>query len=138
MFATFSIGTESLGLSGLPHERTSRLPCVQIDQLDKLVGYRVDKWFGVLHTLTTHPLLSYTPYCLSFLQAKLAMRRFYYGPRSGISTDSLSYTQVHQYPVQSVHPDTILLFLRKRRYVLSPSAYMSGCRTVCSSELGMS
>lgn len=38
------------------------------------------------------------------------MRRFYYGPRSGISTDSLSYTQVRQNPPQSDHPDTITLF----------------------------
>ena len=38
------------------------------------------------------------------------MRRFYYGPRSGISIDSLSYTQVRQYPTQSVCPDMVSLF----------------------------
>ena len=45
---------------------------------------------------------------LSFLQLKLAMKRFYYGPKAGISTDSLSYTQVRQ-----ISPDMILLFSRE-------------------------
>lgn len=38
------------------------------------------------------------------------MRRFHYGPKSGISADSLSYTQVRQHPIKSAHPDTISLF----------------------------
>lgn len=54
--------------------------------------------------------MDHSPNHLSFRQLKLAMRRFYYGPRSGISTDSLSYTQVRQYPIQSIRPDIISLF----------------------------
>jgi hypothetical protein len=75
-------GSESFGLSGLHQDGTCRLPCV-------------DEWFSYLFTLDTRYNRSYR---LSFLQLKLAMRRFYYGPRAGISTDSLSYTQVRQFP----------------------------------------
>lgn len=82
-------GSESFGLSGLHQERTCRLPCV-------------DEWFSYSFILDSHYNWSYR---LSFLQLKLAMRRFYYGPRAGISTDSLSYTQIRQFP-----PDTISLF----------------------------
>lgn len=82
-------GSESFGLSGLHQERTCRLPCV-------------DGWFSYAFTLHYRYNWSYR---LSFLQLKLAMRRCYYGPRAGISTDSLSYTQVRQFP-----PDMISLF----------------------------
>lgn len=45
---------------------------------------------------------SYPPYDdsrkeFSFLHLKLAMRRFYYGPESGISTSSLSHIQVNEH-----------------------------------------
>jgi len=82
-------GSESFGLSKWHHERTCRLPCV-------------DKWLSYLFALDIRFDRNYR---LSFLQLKLAMRRFYYGPRAGISTDSLSCTQVTQCP-----PDMILLF----------------------------
>lgn len=82
-------GSESFGLSGLVHERTCRLPCV-------------DEWFS--ESCILHALYNWT-YHLSFLQLKLTMRRFYYGSKAGISTDSLSYTQVKQFP-----PGTISLF----------------------------
>lgn len=102
-------GSESFGLSGLPHERTCRLPCV-----------RTDQWFRIWFILSTHATSSYSPNDLSFLQLKLAMRRFYYGPGSGISTDSLSYTQVRQDPIKSVHPDTITLFSREAQICPEP------------------
>lgn len=113
-------GSESFGLGGLPHERTSQLPCVRIDEVDESVGYKFDKWFGEMLTLRTHTCLGYSPYRLSFLQVKLAMRRFYYGSKSGISTDSLSYTQVRQHPIQSLHPDTISLFSTEARVCPEP------------------
>lgn len=119
-------GSESFGLSGLPHEQTSQLPCVQIDESDKRFGYRPDKWFGAWRTLWTHPLFNYTLYRLFFLQVKLAMRRFYYGPRSGISTDALSYTQVHQRPDKTslfsteaqICPKPLGLYIRMQDIVL--------------------
>jgi hypothetical protein len=66
-------GSGSFGLSGLPHQRTCRLPCV-------------DEWFS--DSCILHPHYNWT-YQFSFLQLKLAMRRFYYGSRAGVSTDSL-------------------------------------------------
>lgn len=45
------------------------------------------------------------------------MRRFYYGPKSGISTDSLSYTQVREYPQQSVY---LSLFSREAQICPEP------------------
>ncbi|KAF3384694.1 hypothetical protein F1880_002085 [Penicillium rolfsii] len=74
-------GSESFGLHGLYRERTCRLPCVT-------------KWF--LYPFTLDSCYNWN-YPLSFLQLKLAMRRFYYGPRAGINTDSLSYTQIKQF-----------------------------------------
>lgn len=104
-------GSESFGLSGLPHQRTCRLPCVRVP------GW--DQWFGPSSILKTHSLSSYSPGRLSFLQLKLAMKRFHYGPRSGISTDSLSYTQVRHDPPQSV-PDRISLFSREAQICPEP------------------
>lgn len=71
-------GSESFGLSGFRHDNTCRLPYV-------------DMWFGNPLILDTRYYRSYMPNRLSFLQLKLAMRRFYYGPRAGISTDSDVY-----------------------------------------------
>lgn len=54
MFASFSIGTmdpKVLDSVDCPMKELPDSPCTQIDQLDKLVGYRMDKWFGVLRTL---------------------------------------------------------------------------------------
>jgi len=48
------------------------------------------------------------------------MKRFYHGPKSGISTDSLSYTQVCHYPVRSVYPDMIWLFSREAQICPEP------------------
>ncbi len=85
-------GSESFGLSGLRHKRTCPLPCV-------------DEWFRISSILKTHSTPRYMLNQLSFLQLKLAMKQFYYSPRSGISTESLSYTQVRQFP-----PDVVSLF----------------------------
>ncbi|CAG8890065.1 unnamed protein product [Penicillium egyptiacum] len=85
-------GSETFGLSGLAHERTCQLSCV-------------GEWFGMSFVMRTHPG-TYSANHLSFLQLKIAMRRFYYGPRFGISTDSLSDTQVRH----AIHADRISLF----------------------------
>ncbi|KAJ5733962.1 hypothetical protein N7493_002748 [Penicillium malachiteum] len=81
-------GSESLGLSGTRKklEQTYQLPCVKSGE-----------WFCHQVVIYTHlgSKDSFLP--LSFLQVKLAMRRFYYGPSAGISTDSLYYTQVRNY-----------------------------------------
>lgn len=103
-------GTESFGLSGIHDERTSQLPCVQIHEWEKRRGYRWNTWFWDYWTLRTRCSSSYLASRLSFVQLKLAMRRFCYGPRSGISTESLAYTQVRQHLIQSDHPDRISLF----------------------------
>lgn len=110
-------GSECFGLSGLAHERTCRVPCVQ-------KGSWFDPhWFGWSLILRTCVDLDHSPNHISFLQLKLAMRRFYYGPRSGISIDSLSYTQFCQYPTQSVRPDIISLFSTEAQ--------------ICSKHLGL-
>ncbi|CAP91590.1 Pc13g05210 [Penicillium rubens Wisconsin 54-1255] len=92
-------GSESFGLSVSEREKTCRLPCVQ-----------TRRWFSTSCTMRTHCGIAYTQYEFSFLHLKLAMKRFHYGPRSGISTDSLSYTQVRHYPMQSVYPELLSLF----------------------------
>lgn len=112
-------GSESFGLSGLLHEQTSQILCARMDDL-VTGGF---KWFGPVYTLFTHPCKGYSQCYLSFLQIKLAMRRFRYGPTSGISTDSLSYTQVRQYPPQSVHPDTISLFSTEAQIYPEPLGF---------------
>ncbi|KAJ5501733.1 hypothetical protein N7453_006550 [Penicillium expansum] len=45
-----------------------------------------------------------------FLHLQLAMRRFYYGEKFGISTESLSHTQVRTYPGPSSCPEITSLF----------------------------
>ncbi|CRL30144.1 Cyclin-like F-box [Penicillium camemberti] len=92
-------GSESFGLSVSEREKTCRLPCVQ-----------TRRWFSTSCTMRTHFGITYTQYEFSFLHLRLAMKRFHYGPRSGISTDSLSYTQVRHYPMQSVYPELLSLF----------------------------
>ncbi|KAJ5835467.1 hypothetical protein N7447_001493 [Penicillium robsamsonii] len=45
-----------------------------------------------------------------FLHLQLAMRRFYYGEKFGISTESLSYTQVRAHPGPSSCPEITSFF----------------------------
>ena len=79
-------GSESFGLSGLYGKQSCPLPCARSPRFSL-------------------PPISLRPHVgsddsfnrLSFLQVKLAMRRFYHGPSSGISTDSLRWTQVREY-----------------------------------------
>lgn len=47
-------GSESFGLSGLPHERASKLPCVRAGRT-YLTSLETDKWFNPAYTLKTHP-----------------------------------------------------------------------------------
>ncbi|KAJ5415424.1 hypothetical protein N7465_004119 [Penicillium sp. CMV-2018d] len=92
-------GSESFGLSVSEREKTCRHPCVQ-----------TRRWFSTSCTMRTHVGITYPQYEFSFLHLKLAMKRFHYGPRPGINTDSLSYTQVRHYPMQSVYPELLSLF----------------------------
>lgn len=79
-------GSKSFGLSGYFANGTCPLPC----------AYPFEGWFSVENLLSDHEHEFYCLQHISFLQVKLALRRFYYGPESGISTASLSYTQVQE------------------------------------------
>lgn len=82
-------GSDSFGLSGLPHERTCLLPCVQNG-----------RWFQCDLILRTHATLDHSAYRFSYLQLKLAMKRSYYGSNSGVRSEFLAFTQIqhHQDP----------------------------------------
>lgn len=85
-------GSESFGLSGLVQNRTCRLPCIR--KGDKLE----EDWLGDSSiSMRTHSRFSHPRNRICFLQIKLAMRRFHYGPGSGINIASLSFTQVDRY-----------------------------------------
>lgn len=84
-----------------PQGEICLLPCAQ--------GW----WSSIWTNLRTHTSTQYSGSQLSFLQLKLAMRRFFHGPKFGISTDSLFYTQVCHAPPRAVYPDTIALFSRE-------------------------
>lgn len=56
----------------------------------------------------------------SFLHVKLAMRRFYHGPECGISTDSLSHTQVWDECVCPSGTQCIWLFSREAQICTKP------------------
>lgn len=80
-------GSESFGLHEFSYQRTCPVPCLH-----------EAKWFSDDFSLRTHFDWTHSPYRLLFIQIKLAMKRFHYGPRSGVSTDSLVYTQVRHFP----------------------------------------
>ncbi|CAG8410165.1 unnamed protein product [Penicillium salamii] len=86
-------GSESFGPSGLVHHRSSQLPCVR-------KGYQWKAEFigGSSTSLRTHQDFAHSAHRVSFLHIKLAMRRYWYGPRSGINTDCLAFTQVLERP----------------------------------------
>lgn len=48
-------------------------------------------------TLRTHKVFAHSQSWLSYLQLKLAMKRFHFGAKYGITTESLSYTQICSY-----------------------------------------
>lgn len=85
-------GSESFGLSGMAHTKYSQLPCVRH-------GYEEDAECigGSSVSMRTHSTFDHSKNRLSFLQVKLAMRRYLYGPRFGINTDSLAFTQIMEY-----------------------------------------
>ncbi|CAG7944555.1 unnamed protein product [Penicillium olsonii] len=85
-------GSKSFGLSGLAHCRSCPLPCVRNGY-----DWRQESIGGSSVSMRTHHSFSHSRNRLSFLQIKLAIRGYCYGPCSGISTDSLAYTQVRQY-----------------------------------------
>lgn len=83
------------GFNHIRKEKICKLPCV-----------RYSKWFYHSHLLRMNQLYDHSLNQLSFLHVKLAMRRFYLGPSSGISTDSLYYTQVTDYNPISTNDHT--------------------------------
>lgn len=94
-------GSESFGLSGPDSDIPCRLPCVRRGVrkgnktwLESLFSTRKENWLGPSSTLRTHRRRDFILDNISFLQLKLAMRRFYYGSNFGINIESLSYTQV--------------------------------------------
>lgn len=85
-------GSESFGLSGLAHTKSTQLPCVR-------KGYEPDAECigGSSISMRSHAWFSHPGTRVSFLQIKLAMRRYCYGPQAGINPDSLAFTQVIEY-----------------------------------------
>lgn len=107
-------GTESFGLSGFFPERTCQLPCVQNH------GPWPTHWFSSMDTLVLHQWHAICIKKLSFLHLKLAMRRFYYGPECGISTDSLSHIQVSEHRIWPTTKKVIWLFSREAQICTKP------------------
>lgn len=79
--------TERFVLTGPGFRGPCQLPCA-----------RDWGWSMPRVTMRTHVTPYYSFNIFSFLQLKLAMRRVYKGPRFGIDTDSLSFTQVRRFP----------------------------------------
>lgn len=75
-------GTETFDLSGPSISWNSRLSCIRNLEYVK-------------SSMEVHESYSHSQY-VSFLHVQLAMRRFFYGPRFGISTEALSYTEVQK------------------------------------------
>lgn len=85
-------GSESFGLSGLAYNKPTRLPCVR-----KGYDWHSECIRGSSINMRTHSTFTHSRNRLHFLQIKLAMRRYCFGPHSGINTDSLAFTQVREY-----------------------------------------
>ncbi|KAJ5621975.1 hypothetical protein N7528_005207 [Penicillium herquei] len=92
-------GSESFGLSGMAHRKVSRLPCD-----DKTYELEAELGESMGMGLRTHTAFEHSRNRLSYHQLKLAMRRFNYGATAGISTESLSYTQVLLYGSHRLNP----------------------------------
>lgn len=107
-------GSESFGLAGFPQGKDCRLPCTRglLRQWPSLIA-------------RTHTFMGYSPNQLSFLQLKLAMGRFRYGPKAGVSTDSLFYTQVRHFLARLYFRDMTTLFSREAQICPEhPSLYI--------------
>lgn len=87
-------GSECFGLHKLSYQITCPVPCLH-----------AAPWFSTYASLRTHYYRNHLAHHLLFLQVKLAMKRFHWGPTSGVSTRSLGYTQVRHLP-----PHIISLF----------------------------
>lgn len=118
-------GSKSFGPSGLVHDRSCPLPCVR-----KGYDWRQECIGGSAVSIRTHPIFSHSRNRLSFLQIKLAIRGYCYGSCSGISTDSLAYTQVRQY----AHP---LASKLKSSYYQDSRMLFSIEAQVCPDPLGV-
>lgn len=95
------VKSESFGLSGIAHRKTSKLPCD-----NKTYKLEPELKDGVGMSLRTHTRFEHSRCRLSLHQVKLAMRRFH-SPNdvhTGISTQSLSYTQVLLYDMPVFDP----------------------------------
>lgn len=93
-------GLETFGLSRLSHGRTYAPTCVQED------------WFSPSWNPTIPLVLFTSGHELSFLQVKLAMRRLYYGDPFGITTSSMSLTQVRPLTYNAHGYEGVWLFSR--------------------------
>jgi hypothetical protein len=81
--------------------------------------------------MRSHSEFSYVRNRVSFLQIKLAMRRYCYGPQFGINTDSLAFTQVSQYRHPWENPGSSLSVYEPIKMLFSIDAQ------VCSEPLGV-
>ncbi|KGO62845.1 hypothetical protein PEX2_043680 [Penicillium expansum] len=79
-------GPEIFGLTGMRVMSRCRLPCV-VNYL-----WREDELQMQINHFSPH-----TDYCLSFLHLQLAMKRFYHGPRCGITTELLSHVEIKEH-----------------------------------------
>lgn len=91
--------SESFGLSGVVHKRTSKLPCVKksYDWWEEVGG-------GTTMSLGTHIHFNHTRNRISHHQLKLVMRRYQLGPMAGINPESLSYTEIrfYRHPLRAI------------------------------------
>ena len=111
-------GSESFGLSVSEREKTCRLPCVQ-----------TRRWFSTSCTMRTHLGITYAQYEFSFLHLKLAMKRFHYGPRSGLALILYPTHKFATTPCSLSTQSYSRYSQRRHRYVLTPSVFISECRT---------
>ena len=87
----FDCGSKSSGLLGPSHQEMSqsKLPCA-----------RMGDWQSIPQlTMCIHSKKNYhhTHHTFCFLHLQLAMRRYYYGSRYGLSASALSFTEVNRY-----------------------------------------
>ncbi|CAG7922449.1 unnamed protein product [Penicillium olsonii] len=110
-------GSESLGLGGFFPRKTCPLPCVQAKMW---IGH----WFSIKNTVNLHPYQPLPIPQFSFLHVKLALRRFRYGPECGISTDSLSHTQVTECSGGPCNHNMSWLFSRDAQIRIEPPSLL--------------
>ena len=105
---------ESLGfgICGIFPER-GRLPCVAWNG-------EYSGWFSPKGRLFTHLRVNSSMQHMTYLHLKLAMRRFHFGPECGISTDSLSHTQVIEESLWHNRSKVTWLFSRQAQICTEP------------------